>query len=157
MSQKRQKTPRQGLLGRLPEDLVGEVLGYLQDTDMLAMIWTGLGDRKRPMDHVDNECYHLSSVPRINDRWGYWPKDVCRLLARYGYLEVLQRARGNGCSWDSMTCSEAAAAGHLEVLQWARAKGCPWDTWTCYNADIGGHPEVLQWARANGCPQPIWI
>ena len=122
---------------------------------MLAMIWTGLGDRKRPMDHVDNECYHLSSVSRINDRWGGGlPKDVCRLLARYGYLEVLQWARANGCSWNEDTCSEAARGGHLAVLQWARANGCRWDSKT-YTAALYC-PGVLEWLKANGCPRPMW-
>ena len=77
---------------------------------------------------------------------------ICTETAKYGYLEVLQWARANGCPWNKWTCAYAAKDGHLEVLQWIRANGCPWNEDTCAYAAEGGHLKVLQWARANGCP-----
>lgn len=76
---------------------------------------------------------------------------ICRVMAKVGHLEGLQRARKNDYNWDIFTCSYAAWGGHLDVLQWARRQGCDWDEYTCDRAALGGHLEVLKWARANGC------
>jgi len=73
------------------------------------------------------------------------------LLAKQGWLSLLQWARQKGCKWDAATCSAAAGAGHLEILKWARANGCIWNTDTCSAAAGAGHLDVLKWAREAGC------
>mmetsp|Transcript_2875 Transcript_2875/g.9755 ORF Transcript_2875/g.9755 Transcript_2875/m.9755 type:complete len:296 (-) Transcript_2875:235-1122(-) len=79
-------------------------------------------------------------------------RDMCRLAARSGKLEVLQWARENGCPWDADTCAEAALGGHLELLKWARKNGCSWSESTCALAAFGGHLALLKWARDHMCP-----
>ena len=73
---------------------------------------------------------------------------VCWLAADGEYLNILQLARENGCSWDEQTCWNAAGGGHLELLRWARGNGCPWMEYTCSAAAQEGHMEMLQWLRA---------
>ena len=82
-----------------------------------------------------------------------WDRDMCSGATHYGYLEVLQWARANGCPWDEETCACAAYNGHLEMLQWLRANGCPWDKKTLILARARGHLEFVNWATANGCPE----
>src|SRR5580658_9215216 len=72
------------------------------------------------------------------------------IVAKLGYLNIIQWARENGCDWDSSTCSDAARGDHLEVLKWARGNGCDWNSLTCSYAAQGGYLEVLKWARENG-------
>ena len=91
-----------------------------------------------------------------------WPKKntdglvdrfwACALAAGGGSVEVLKRARADGCPLNEGTCSSAARGGHLDVLKWARENGCPWDKYTCSGAASGGHLDVLKWARESGCP-----
>jgi hypothetical protein len=70
-----------------------------------------------------------------------WDERICSAAAEGGHLEVLQRARQQGCPWDEETCRTAGERWHLEVLQWARQQGCPWDVKT---KDLQGS----SWGRA---------
>src|SRR5580698_31880 len=67
------------------------------------------------------------------------------IVAKLGYLNIIQWARENGCDWDFRTCSCAAKGGYLEVLKWAHENGCHWSSSTCSSAALGGHLEVLKW------------
>ena len=55
-------------------------------------------------------------------------------------LDELEMPRG-------LVCRTIAKYGHLDVLQWARAQDppCPWDAWVCSDAAENGHLDVLQW------------
>ena len=97
----------------------------------------------------------------LNSGWA-WPEDACQLAAAAGSLEVLKRARADGCDWDADasalrrrrghqgfwrgegTSSAAAKGGHLDLLKWARGHGCPWDDSTCQAAAEGGHVALLK-------------
>ena len=77
-------------------------------------------------------------------------------LAKKGYLELLKRARADGCKCDDWTWEAAAEGGHLEVLEWLREIGCEYESLTrervCAAAAGGGHLKVLKWLRNRGWP-----
>jgi hypothetical protein len=81
----------------------------------------------------------------------FWDDRACTRAAKGGHLDILIRARSDGCSWGKNTCTAAAEGGHFEILQWARANGCEWDSETFGGAAEFGNIETLQWLCDNGC------
>ena len=173
-----------GLLERLPEVLVAEVLAQLDPTDMVVFGQVGRGCRAAVVafgvpqeeevegwsDDSDDEGTQggplllrvgnfVGSIERL--AWAKaggcpWDESTCALAAEGGHLEVLQWAREHGCDWTEHTCFGAARGGYLDVLRWAHEHGCPWSASTCANAALGGYLHVLQYARENGCPWDSW-
>src|SRR5690242_9953560 len=115
-------------------------------TDILRMVLSAPSCSPTLLIVARFVCRHFRDLIPISDETFQLAHEFCDLAEADDYLNLLKRARGNGCRWDAYTCAAAAAGGHLEVLQWARANGCPWNGRTCAQAAHSGHLKVLQWA-----------
>jgi hypothetical protein len=73
--------------------------------------------------------------------------DFANHCAKYGYIELFEWARENGCGpIYGMTGIIAARHGRLEVLQWLTSIGKPYsDIPVTANAAENGHLHVLKW------------
>jgi hypothetical protein len=168
-----------GLLNKLPEVLVKEVLPRLDclDRTMLAQVgrpWrkavrdSGLPRAPQKPEKPLNFAEFCTSVDRLawakanrcpwskkdlSSHTGNYGRNACALAAQGGHLEVLKWARAHGCPWDDETYSNAARGGHLEVLKYAWEHDCPWfdRRYMCDNTVYDGHLEVLKWALEHDC------
>lgn len=73
------------------------------------------------------------------------PRDICRLCAKYGELDLLKWARASGYGWDSSTCAVAARYNNLELLKYAISEGCPSDSTMAMHAARNENFEALKW------------
>lgn len=77
-----------------------------------------------------------------------WRGDECNLYAAYGYLELIQYARAQGCPWEpsGQGCVRAAFYGHLETLKWMVGAGACFKHEYCDAvAENNGHTRVVEW------------
>ena len=89
------------------------------------------------IEDVSNICeLYLTQEEKIyiSSKWAKFNnKEVCRIAAENGWLDLLKWAQQNGCIviGESWTCILAAQNGHLEVLKWAIENGyeldIPWE------------------------------
>ena len=87
------------------EDLPNKILLRIANTPPVGF---------RPLlGHVDKRFGRLVGRDKIHIR--YFVLSV----------ELVKRARENGCPWGFDTCAWAAGGGHLKVLKWARENGYP--------------------------------
>ena len=99
------------------EDIYFKLFSFLNDDVSLILLC-----------QVDQKSYKLCSIYGKKNNFNKILH--CIDIAKNGYLEVLQWARQNDCSWDPWTCSLATCYGHFEILKWARQNGCPWNSLT---------------------------
>jgi hypothetical protein len=77
----------------------------------------------------------FDSMVLLRDRGGHaWDADLALRIAKAGRLNLLHRARLDGCPWDERVCEAASAGIRLDVLVYAHASGCPWDRRRCRTA-----------------------
>lgn len=156
-------------LTSLPEDLVGELLGWMDKCMQTLMCM------------INKEMY------KMVDKYTIRYENVACLGAEEGYLTILEWCKINNYNFNKASVS-AAANGRTEVLEWMKINGkiiryieeydvaaynghletlkwlhkneyeeeiyygnksgmkLPWKG-VCNNAVLGGHLEILKWAR----------
>ena len=137
------------LLEELPHVFAAEVLPKLGPADLALLSRVGITSRAVVMSSGlprAGAAIADGGVPlRLRDfvfsgdalEWALdngwpWPIRTCVVIARYGTVQALQRARELKCHWDYRTYSVAASSGRLEILQWAWDNGCEWGTMTIW-------------------------
>ena len=121
------------------EDLIGEILSMIEESEILPIllvnltVWRSFRRTKRKL--ISWSSKYCSSVSLLN--WSISlgsglcsPRsNVCLFAARCGSLDVLKWARGLPLPfqyhWDNKVSCEGAA-NSLEILKWLRTQQPPW-------------------------------
>jgi len=84
--------------------------------------------------------------------------DVCMMVARYGYLDIIEHAYGKEVPQSIM--AQAAKHGHVNIVKYAHENGTPLYKEICedvvngcfiFRPPIGEYEKVFEYAHANGC------
>ena len=75
---------------------------------------------------------------------------ICGLIAKFGDIELMQRAKQIGLQWDTFTFRFAIANGHLELAKYLHDHNCPMDPKACASAAANNRLTCLKYLHEIG-------